>query len=133
MSVSATSLSSQTFRKAERLTSRNIFNRLVKEGRSVHETPIRLIWLKSELDSIYPAQIAFAVPKKNFKSAVHRNRIKRMMREVYRKNKASIYPLLKQNEKQIALLLVFNGKTIPEYKEVEQKLTLILQRLAEII
>lgn len=132
MCAFATTKNTQTFRKAERLTSRKIFNLLVKQGRSINESPFRLIWLKTALDSPFPAQVAFAVPKKNFKSAVKRNRIKRMMREVYRKNKAPFYPLLVQKEKQLALLLVYTGKTIPEFAEVEEKITLILQRLAEI-
>ena len=132
MCAFATTKNTQTFRKAERLTSRKIFNLLVKQGRSVNESPFRLIWLKTTLESPFPAQVAFAVPKKNFKSAVKRNRIKRMMREVYRKNKASVYPLLVQKEQQLALLLVYTGNTIPEYAEVEEKITLILQRLAEL-
>mgnify|MGYP007113062019 CR=1 FL=1 len=42
------------------------------------------------------------------------------MREVYRKNKASFYPLLVQKEQQLAILIVYNGKVIPEFKEVEK-------------
>lgn len=132
MSASNTPIRKQTFRKAERLSSRKIFEVLLKQGRSINEQPIRLIWLKTELNTVFPAQVAFAVPKKNFKSAVDRNRIKRMLREVYRKNKAGFYPLLLKKEKQLAILVVYNGKTIPVFTEVEQKLTLILQRLAEI-
>ena len=132
MSASASGVRTQTFRKAERLTSRNTFELLMKKGRQVQESPFRLIWLAEKLNTPYPAQVAFAVPKKKFKSAVHRNRIKRMMREVYRKNKADIYPLLVTKNKQAALLLVYSGQTMPEFAEVEQKLTLILQRFAEI-
>ncbi len=122
MCAFATPKNAQTFRKAERLTSRKIFDLLVTKGRSVHEAPFRLIWLKTVIDSPFPAQVAFAVPKKNFKSAVKRNRIRRMMREVYRKNKAGFYPLLIQKEQQLAILLVYSGKTVPEYAEVEQKI-----------
>ena len=132
MSASATRISSQTFCKAERLTSKKAFELLLKNGRSIHESPFRLIWIKEKLMKTYPAQVAFAVPKRNFKSAVHRNKIKRMLREVYRKNKSSLYPLFLQKEQQLAILIVYNGKVIPEFKEVEKKLTLILQRLAEI-
>ncbi len=132
MSASATPHRLQTFRKAERLSSRKIFELLMKKGHHVQVPPFRLIWMLENLDSPFPAQAAFAVPKKNFKSAVHRNRIKRMMREVYRKNKGGFYPLLEKKEKQAALLLVYSGKTMPEFGEVEQKLTLILQRFAEI-
>jgi ribonuclease P protein component len=123
----------QTFHKAERLTSRKIFERLMQDGKSVTESPFRIIWKLEVLDSAYPAQAAFAVPKKLFSSAVDRNRIKRMMREVYRKNKAAIYPLLKEKEKQLALLLIYSGKSIPLYAETEKKINLILQRLAKVL
>ena len=132
MSASAPLIRRQTFRKSERLTSRNTFELLMKKGRQVNESPFRIIWLIEKLNSPHPAQAAFAVPKKNFKSAVHRNKIKRMMREVYRKNKAGFYPLLESQGKQAALLLVYSGKTMPQFEDVEQKLTLILQRFAEI-
>ncbi|HNQ61303.1 MAG TPA: ribonuclease P protein component [Bacteroidia bacterium] len=132
MSASASPIRSQTFQKSERLTSRLIFESLIKDGHSYQESPFRLIWIATKLDTKFPAQVAFSVPKKNFKSAVHRNRIKRMIREVYRKNKSNFYPLLRQKEKQLAILIVYSGKTIPKYAEVEQKITLILQRLAEI-
>lgn len=132
MSASASGVRTQTFRKAERLSSRIIFEHLMKKGRQIQEAPFRLIWIAEKLNTAYPAQVAFAVPKKNFKSAVRRNRIKRMMREVYRKNKADFYPLLIGKEKQVALLLVYSGQIIPEFTEVEQKLKLILKRFAEI-
>lgn len=132
MSASATPFRSQRFRKVERLTSRKTFDLLLKKGRSIQDAPFRLIWLIEHSESPFPAKIAFAVPKRNFKSAVERNKIKRLMREVYRKNKADLYTLLKQKEKQLAILIVYTGKTIPDYKEVEQKLTVILQRLAEV-
>jgi ribonuclease P protein component len=61
---------------------------------------------------------------------VQRNRIKRLMREVYRKNKFDLYTLLKNRNEQYALLLVYTGKTIPPFEEVRQKLTLTLQRFA---
>ncbi len=132
MSAAPEQFRTQTFRKAERLTSRKIFERLMMDGKSVIEPPFRLIWRVEILDSKFPVQVGFAVPKKLFSSAVDRNRIKRMMREVYRKNKASIYPLLKEKEKQLALLLIYSGKSMPLYAEAERKLTLILKRLVKV-
>ncbi|MBP6334598.1 MAG: ribonuclease P protein component [Bacteroidia bacterium] len=132
MSAIGTGQSAQTFKKSERLSSRIVFELLMKKGHQLQETPFRLIWLKTKLNTAFPAQAAFAVPKKKFKSAVHRNRIKRMMREVYRKNKSGFYPLLVDKEKQAALLFVYSGQTIPEFSEVEQKLIQILKRFAEV-
>ncbi len=53
------------------------------------------------------------------------------MREVYRKNKASVYSLLTQHQKQCALMIVFTGKIKPEFEEIEKKIRLTLQRFEE--
>ena len=88
-----------------------------------------MAWLVTELPSKFPAQIMMAVPKKNFPRALDRNRIKRHMREVYRKNKELIYSQLRNKGKQIALMLVYLDKTPAEYAEMEKKIILTLQRL----
>lgn len=120
-----------TFRKPERLVSKIAFDHLIREGSSCHEFPIRLIWKSMKLPSSFPAQVAFSVPRRNFRRAVDRNRIKRLMREVYRKNKGDLYSLLNENQMQYALLFVYTGKALPTYDEVRTKITLTLQHFAE--
>lgn len=121
----------QTFRKLERLASRKLIEHLVEKGRSLNQPPFRLVWIKAELAIPYPVQIAFSVPKKNFKSAVDRNRIKRQMREVYRKNKGQVYTFLEGEGAKVALLLIFAGRTMPSFAETEQKIQLTLHRFVE--
>lgn len=120
-----------TFRKAERLASRKVIELLVNDGKHLAISPFRLTWILTSLETDSPAQIAFAVPKRFFKKAVDRNRMKRLMREVYRKNKADIYSLLKDRNLQCALLLYYSGKNIISYSETEEKLKLILSKFAK--
>lgn len=131
MSASFVSLQRQTFRKNERLCSRKIIQDLALKGKNIHINPIRLLWIPSILNVSIPAQAAFTVPKRNFKDAVDRNRIKRRMREAYRKNKSSLYSLISNNKNQYALLFVFTGKESITYFETEEKIKLILHRFAE--
>lgn len=71
------------------------------------------------------------VSKKKFKQAVLRNRIKRRVREAFRKNKLPLNAYLEKNNKSMLLGLIYTGETILPYQETERKLILILQRLIE--
>ena len=75
------------------------------------------------------AQVMFVVGKKKFKRAVDRNRVKRMMRELYRLNKAEIYTALMQAGKTAALALIYTGDKIPEYKAVEPAFRAAIKQL----
>lgn len=123
----------QTFTKDERLRSRKLIEKIIGEGKSVHMYPFRFSWIVTDLKTNFPVQFAISVPKRFFKRAVDRNRIKRLVREVYRKNKSDLYLLLKSGNLQCALLVIFSGKSVPEYAEVEKKFLLTLQRFEETI
>lgn len=125
--------SRHTFTKDERLRSRKLIEKIIEEGKSISMNPFRISWTITELTTTFPAQLAIAVPKRFFKRAVDRNRIKRLIREVYRKNKSGIYSLLQSKEKQCAILVVFNGRKVPDFDEVEKKFLLTLQRFEEAI
>lgn len=122
----------QTFRKPERLVSKLAFERLLKDGESHHEFPVRGIWKQLTLPTPFPVQVAFSVPKRNFKRAVDRNRIKRLLRESYRKNKAGLYTFLKDGGKQYALLFVYTGRKLPAYAEIDGQIRSILKRFVEV-
>ena len=76
-----------TLGKDEKLKSKTVIEQLFTEGSRVKSFPLQLIYLKKEHSSEFPIKVAFTVPKRSVKLAVNRNRIKRIMREVYRKNK----------------------------------------------
>jgi ribonuclease P protein component len=57
-----------------------------------------------------PFQITVSVPKRIFKKAHDRNRIKRLMRECIRKNKLNLEPFLTDNKKQVALFMIYTAR-----------------------
>lgn len=130
-SATRTGTARQTFKKLERLSSRKLIAELMADGKVIHQSPFRAIWQVQSLSGPFPVQIAFSVPRRIFRRAVDRNRIKRLIRESYRKNKADIYTLLKDRNVQIAVLIVYSGKMIPDYQETEQKIQSILKRLVK--
>lgn len=106
-----------TFKKEERLTSKKVIDKLFSEGDSFLSFPLKIVYFKTELPTKYPVQAAFSVGKRNFKLAVHRNLIKRKIRESYRVRKHELYTSLE--DKQLAVFFVFIGKEIPKYEVVE--------------
>lgn len=79
-----------------------------------------------------PAQLLVSASKRNFKSAVDRNRIKRIVREAYRNNKSIIWDYMdNMQENQILISINYTAKTIVSYSEIERKLILILHSLIE--
>ncbi len=118
----------QTFTKAERLSSKVEIDRLFETGKSFNSEPFKIIWLETTVGTVL-SKIVISVPKRLFKKAVDRNRLKRLIRETYRKNKHQLYGSL--NDKKILLMIVFTRKTIIEYKEMEEKIIVAIQRLSE--
>jgi ribonuclease P protein component len=73
---------------------------------------------------------AFVAPKKNFKKAVDRNRIKRQMREAYRLNQY----LLKDevpHSVQINLVFLYYIREKLHYTVIEKATQKVLKRLAK--
>ena len=85
-----------TLGKEERLKSRKIIGRLYEEGKSIKAFPLRMVYIETEHTSDYPCQVGISVPKRNFKKAVDRNRIKRLLRENYRLQKYTVYSNVKK-------------------------------------
>ena len=120
-----------TLTKNERLSSKKQIEKLFKEGNSYYSYPFRVVYLFNDGQEEHETKILLTVSKKKFKKAVDRNRIKRIIREAFRKNKMILNDYLQENNKSLWLGLIYTGETIPSYQEAERKLILILQRLTK--
>lgn len=114
-------MSNESLSKSERICEyhliEQIFNR--KERCSLSDFPIRLIYHPSNDGN----KILISVPKRYFKHAVDRNRIKRQVREAYRKNKSLL------TDKQYAMAFIWIAEKMLETKEVEAKVIHLLTKL----
>jgi len=117
-----------TLGKQERLKSKKLIEKLYKEGKSVKVFPLRMVFVQEEHTSIFPAQVGVSVPKRNFKKAVDRNRIKRLLRETYRKNKHIVYNSV---DKPYVYMISYLAKEEFEYVDIEKKMEKLLTRFIE--
>lgn len=119
-----------SFKKEERLCSQKLIEQLFHKGSSFFSHPFKVIWLPATLTGSYPVQVVISVPKKRFKKAVDRNRIKRLIREAYRKNKAELlYSFMNEQGKSCALMIIYSSNDIFTASEIESKLINALIRL----
>ena len=107
------------FGKKEKLKSRKQIDALFQTGRSLVHFPLRLKYALAPLtDANATVQAGFTVSKKHFKRAVHRNRIKRLLREAYRLQKAPLLQLLAHQNQNVQLFFMYTDKALPDYTTV---------------
>jgi ribonuclease P protein component len=120
-----------TLGKEERLKSRKQIELLFSEGKKFTTTPFRIFYLLNK-PSATPMQFGVSVSNKNFKKAVDRNRIKRLVREAWRLQKNTLQQELKDQNLQMNVFLIYTGKELPVYQDVFAVVGKILTKLAVI-
>ena len=123
-----------TLGKNERLKSRKAIEQLFKVGKSFSVFPFRVIYILTTDDRPQTThntslQAGFTVSSKNFKLAVDRNRIKRLMKETYRLQKNELQDLIISKNISLKVFFIFNSKEIPDYDLVFFKMTKTLLQL----
>src|SRR5690606_39086559 len=98
------------------------------EGKNVSVFPLKLFYLSLSENEKEPLKMAVSVSKRNFKSAVKRNRIKRLLRECYRLNKHII------TEKPVgkyACLILYTGKEEPDFHQLQKTTQRLFEKFSE--
>lgn len=116
-----------TFKKQERLKSRKAIEQLFTKGKQKNFYPVKVFVERGLETNPFPVQFMVSVPKRKVRSAVKRNRIKRLIREAWRLNKHILYAALNEEKLHINVMLMFTGNEEPQLKDIEKKLPAMFQ------
>ncbi len=114
-----------TFSSNERLKSKIQIDKLFEEGNTLSVFPLRLVYKSFIFNDTVAVKAGVSVSKRNFKMAVDRNRIKRLMREAYRLNKNMCFNNITT---QYALMILYLGKDMPDFDQVDNTMKKLLKQ-----
>ncbi len=120
-----------TFRKPEKICNQKQIDSLFNEGKSLKSGLFRLIYIETDANLASAVQLLIAVPKKNLRHAVTRNRMKRLIREAYRQNKHKILDIYANSGKHCDIAVVFMGKKCVTQTETNNAINELLDRLIQ--
>jgi len=118
----------QTFPTIEKLKSKKLLDELFTSGKKLNEYPIKLVYKQLNFEDDILVKTGVSVPKRNFKKAVDRNKIKRLLREGYRLNKHIIHKSLEQ---KYVCMFLYLGKEMPDFESINSKMISLLNKLAK--
>lgn len=126
-----------TLPKEERLCSQTLIESLFSGGRSrsMSDFPLRVVYMVKDRNGVEPmTQMLVSVPKRHFKRAVKRNRVKRQVREAYRHSRQIVLDKLKDNEAYDTVVVMafiwLDDKLYPS-DIVNEKVARLLTRISE--
>jgi ribonuclease P protein component len=117
-----------TLGKQERLKSKKLIEKLYAEGESVKTFPLRMVFVQTTHTSEFPCQVGVSVAKRNYKLAVDRNRLKRLMRETYRLQKEIVYNNL---EEPYVFMISYIGRKEMKFEDLYLKMEKLLSLFVE--
>ena len=128
-------MAAHTLSKQERLCSMKLTDRLFNGAgsHSMAAFPIRVVWMEcAREEQASPVQILVSVAKRHFRHAVKRNRVKRQLREAYRKEKQLLYDKLEATpQRGIMIAFIWLADELYPSAEVAGRIRRLLQRVAE--
>jgi ribonuclease P protein component len=118
------------YKKEDKLKSRKAIEELFAKGKSFSNFPLKVIWVPHNPMAVLQAGVG--VSSRNFKKAVDRNRIKRLMREAYRLQKNMLNESLEKKQQKMSVFFLYLGKELPEYDLIYEKMGNSIKRLIKL-
>jgi ribonuclease P protein component len=116
-----------SLRKKERLSKETWIQALFEKGSSFYFHPFKVLYMPHPDAGSTVNEVLFSVPKRQFKRAVDRNKIKRRLREAYRLNKSELTAARKW-----LIAYIYTAKTILPSETFQQKVLGTIQKISSL-
>lgn len=127
-----------TYQQQDKLKSRKQMQNLFALGKSMSNAPLRLIYIVEHIaegvvtsPSPLVIQAGVGAPTKQFKKAVQRNRVKRLLREAYRLELPAFRAQLPTDGIRLSIFILYMEANVLPQIEINAKMKLILNQLVK--
>jgi ribonuclease P protein component len=117
-----------TLNKKERLKGHKSVQVLFEQPKVITEFPFKLFFKWNENKEVKNLFFSVSVPKRKFKKSPDRNKIKRIIREIYRTQNIILKDKVIKNG-QLSMMITYIGDSIPVYIDSKEKIKILLDRL----
>ena len=118
------------FKRKNHLKSKRIIDSLFLSGKALNKPPLRLLLSEVNESDFIGVQIMISVPKRRFKLAVTRNRIRRLISEAYRLNSGELQQQIELGKKHLAIAVIFMGKKEPNFLAIQKTMVTVLNEVS---
>ena len=124
-----------TYQKKDKLKSRKQLQFLFSKGTAITMHPIRLLYTIEKAEAgIFPnglLQAGVGAPSRQFRKAVQRNKVKRLLREGYRLEKPNFTNSINLTNTRLNLFFLYLDAHVQTQQQIQATINLILQKLAD--
>ena len=124
-----------TYQKKDKLKSRKQMQFLFSKGTAITMHPIRLLYtIEKEEAGIFSnglLQAGVGAPSRQFRKAVQRNKVKRLLREGYRLEKPNFTNSISITNTRLNLFFLYVDANVQTQQEIQATIKLLLQKLAD--
>lgn len=120
----------QSYGKKEKLKSRKELDALFNGGKSFLVFPVKVLYAYTDATSA-AVKTGVGVSSRYFKKATDRNRVKRLLRETYRTEKAPLLEVIQTQSLSLNVFLLYVDKSLPEYTNLKKVMNTVIQKLIQ--
>jgi len=124
-------MSTYSYSRDEKLKKQKLIDQLFQKRKSVNAFPVKAFYAFPEEKMDVALKAGVGTSKRNFKRAVHRNRVKRLLREAWRLNKPELQNILANSPQQMIVFLHYSDRILPTQEFIGEKVKILVQKLIQ--